>query len=281
MKVLVTGANGQLGWDVLQELARQNIPAIPAARPEHDVCDGAGMARLFQSEQPGAVIHCAAYTAVDRAEDEPGLCGQVNVEGTRIVAALCRAHGAKLLYLSTDYVFDGRKLGEYETDDAANPLSVYGKTKLAGEAAAQEAGRCFIVRTSWVFGNHGGNFVKTMLRLAAEGREPQVVCDQVGSPTYTADLAALLVRMIQTEQYGIYHATNEGHCSWAELAAAALEAAYPGVPVHPIPTEAYPAKATRPKNSRLSKSSLDAAGFPRLPHWEDALARFLEAEEQI
>lgn len=276
MRVLVTGASGQLGHDVCRELERRSIPFAGTSSKTLDITDSGAVLTALETYRPDAVIHCAAYTAVDRAEEEPERAFAVNETGTRNVAAACAGVGAKLVYLSTDYVFPGTGENFYGTGDAVGPLNVYGRSKLAGErAVAETLERYFIVRISWVFGVNGNNFIKTMLRLAESRSEVRVVCDQIGSPTYTADLAPLLCDMIETERYGVYHATNEGVCSWAELAAEVFRQARKPVRVNPIPTGGYPAKATRPLNSRLSKAGLDAAGFSRLPDWKDALGRFL------
>ena len=231
----------------------------------------------MQSYRPDAVIHCAAYTKVDLAEDEPERCWAVNADGTRNMAAACRKTGAKLLYISTDYVFPGAGERSYETGDPTGPVNTYGRSKLAGELAVQSLlEKYFIVRISWVFGKNGNNFVKTMLRLAETKAELSVVCDQIGSPTYTADLAPLLCDMVQTERYGVYHATNEGTCAWSEFAEAIFELAGRQVVVHPIPTSAYPTRAARPLNSRMSKECLHSNGFQELPEWKNALARYLK-----
>ncbi len=281
-KVLVTGAAGQLGQDVCAELRRRGVPFLGAGRADCDITDAASIRACFAREEPDAVIHCAAYTKVDQAEDEPELCYRINADGTRQVAEACRSLGAKLVYLSTDYVFPGEGERPYETDDATGPRNVYGASKLAGEASVRELlERYFIVRISWVFGVHGKNFVKTMLRLAETHDEIGVVADQFGSPTYTADLAPLLCDMHETEHYGVYHGTNEGVCSWAQFAEEIFRQAGRQVCVRPLATEAYPAKAARPRNSRLSKDSLDRAGFARLPRWEDALERYLREQEEI
>ncbi len=276
MKVLVTGATGQLGYDVLKVLRARGIECRGAGRKEFDLTDPAAASNFITSYGPDAVVHCSAYTAVDKAEDNVELCRKVNVEGPRNIARACKGIGAKMLYLSTDYVFPGTGVAPYEVDDPTGPQSVYGATKLGGEEAVKELlERYFIVRISWVFGKSGNNFVKTMLRLGKEHDEVRVVDDQIGSPTYTADLAPLLCDMIETEKYGTYHATNEGTCSWAEFAAEIFRQA--GVPakVTPIPSGEYPTKAKRPFNSRMSKRSLDRAGFRRLPDWRDALERYL------
>lgn len=277
MKILVTGVSGQLGYDVERELDQRGIEHLGTSSRELDITDREAVERLMESYRPDAVIHCAAYTKVDLAEDEPERCWAVNTDGTRNVAAACRRTGAKLLYISTDYVFPGTGERSYETGDPTGPVNTYGRSKLAGELAVQSLlEKYFIVRISWVFGKNGNNFVKTMLRLAETRAELSVVCDQIGSPTYTADLAPLLCGMVQTERYGVYHATNEGTCAWSEFAEAIFELAGRQVAVHPIPTSAYPTKAARPLNSRLSKESLRDNGFQALPEWKDALARYLK-----
>lgn len=276
MKILVTGANGQLGHDILLNLATRGIHGIPADIAEFDITQAAATEQFIIAHQPDAVIHCAAYTAVDKAEDDADLCRSINVTGTENIARACQAINAKMVYISTDYVFPGTGETPYETNAPTSPLSVYGKTKLAGEQAVQQLlSRYFIVRTSWVFGKNGSNFVKTMLRLGKERDEINVVCDQIGSPTYTVDLARLLVDMALSEHYGVYHATNEGFCSWAEFAQAIFRKADLPVRVNFITTDQYPVRAHRPSNSRLSKVKLDEAGFLRLPSWEDALDRYL------
>lgn len=278
MKALITGVSGQLGHDAAKTLTARGVPFLGVSSKELDVTDRDAVLRVFNTYRPDAVLHCAAWTKVDLAEDEPERCMRVNADGTRNVAEACRELGAKLLYVSTDYVFPGTGEKPWETDDPTGPLNVYGESKLAGEAAVKElVEKHFIVRTSWVIGEHGSNFVKTMLRLTETHSELRVVGDQIGSPTFTADLAPLLCNMIATDKYGVYHATNEGFCSWAELAEAVFRIAGKNVTVHPVSTEEYGAKALRPKNSRLSKASLDAAGFARLPAWEDTLAQYLTA----
>ena len=276
MKVFVTGASGQLGFDVCLELERRGIEHKGVSSKELDIRDGMAVQRILEEYRPDAVIHCAAYTQVDRAEDEPEQCFAVNALGTRNIARACGAVGAKLLYISTDYVFPGTGQRPYEPEDETGPLSIYGKSKLEGEKAVKELlDRFFIVRISWAFGVNGGNFIRTMLRLSETHDTVRVVADQVGSPTYTADLALLLCDMIQTEKYGIYHATNEGFCSWAELAEAVFSAAGKGTKVQRVTTEEYGAKAPRPHNSRLSKTRLTERGFSLLPPWQDAVARYL------
>lgn len=277
MRILVTGASGQLGYDVERELERRGIEHLGTSSRELDITDREAVERLMAAYRPDAAIHCAAYTKVDLAEDEPERCWAVNADGTRNMAAACRKTGAKLLYISTDYVFPGTGERSYETGDPTGPVNTYGRSKLAGELAVQSLlEKYFIVRISWVFGKNGNNFVKTMLRLAETKAELSVVCDQIGSPTYTADLAPLLCDMVQTERYGVYHATNGGTCAWSEFAKAIFELADKQVTVYPIPTSAYPTRAVRPLNSRMSKECLHSNGFQELPEWKNALARYLK-----
>ena len=276
MKVLVTGITGQLGFDVMAELQRRNIETIGTARKDFDLTDEIGIEKFIKSHKPNAVIHCAAYTAVDKAEDEPELAMKVNGRATGIIAKTCKEIDAKMIYISTDYVFPGTGDAPYEVDDPKNPPNAYGRSKLAGEDAVIKClDKYFIVRISWVFGVNGKNFVKTMLKLSETKERLTIVNDQIGSPTYTADLAPLLVDMVQTDKYGIYHATNEGFCSWAEFAAEIFRQAGVKTEVVPIASSEYPTKAVRPLNSRLSKQKLDSAGFKRLPSWQDAVTRYL------
>lgn len=277
MKIFVTGASGQLGYDVCQVLTERGIEYRGVSSKELDITDRKSVQVMLAEYKPDAIIHCAAYTKVDQAEDEPERCWEVNVDGTRNLAEACRNIGARMLYISTDYVFAGTGEQFYEATDAVNPSSVYGCSKFAGELAVKSLLKeFFIVRISWVFGKNGNNFVKTMLRLAETRTELNVVCDQIGSPTYTADLAPLLCDMVQTDQYGIYHATNEGVCSWAEFAEKIFRQAGKQITVNYILSEDYPAKAQRPLNSRLSKCTLDERAFARLPEWQDALKRYLK-----
>lgn len=274
--IIVTGVKGQLGYDVVRELNKRNIPCKGIDIEELDITDGNAVMSYITSENPEAVIHCAAYTAVDKAEDDVEKCTAVNVNGTENIALACKKVGAKMMYFSTDYVFPGDGEKEYGIDDDKAPQSVYGRTKLEGEyKVIENVDKHFIVRISWVFGINGNNFVRTMLRLSETKTELNVVCDQIGSPTYTADLAPLVCDMIVTEKYGVYHATNEGFCSWAEFARAIFEIAGKNIKVNSVASSEYPVKAKRPLNSRLSKRALDMAGFGRLPEWKDALKRYL------
>lgn len=277
MKVLVTGANGQLGYDVVKELQKQNIECCGATRQDFDIVDFEATENFIKNYMPDAVIHCAAYTAVDKAEDEQELCYLVNASATENIAEICKKINAKMLYISTDYVFDGTKDGFYKVDDKPNPINVYGKTKLLGEQAVQKIlDKYFIVRISWVFGEHGNNFVKTMLRLGKERKELNVVADQYGSPTYTADLAPLLVEMIKTDKYGVYHATNEGVCTWAKFAEEIFKITGMDVIVNYITTTEYPTMAKRPVNSRLSNRKLVINNFKTLENWQSAVKNYLQ-----
>lgn len=276
MKVLVTGVKGQLGHDVVNELEKRGHTAIGVDIDEMDITDAASVERVIKDAAPEAVIHCAAYTAVDAAEDNEDLCRRVNAGGTANIARVCRELDCKLMYISTDYVFNGQGTRLWEPDDERQPLNVYGQTKYEGELAVEELTKYFIVRIAWVFGVNGKNFIKTMLNLGKTRDTLTVVCDQIGSPTYTYDLARLLVDMIGTDRYGHYHATNEGLCSWHEFAVEIFRQAGMNVNVLPVTSDQYPAKAKRPANSRMDKSKLDAAGFERLPSWQDALGRYLK-----
>lgn len=277
MKVLVTGVGGQLGYDVMRELHKRGIDCCGADRAEFDITDYNATYKFITAYAPDAVIHCSAYTAVDKAEDEPELCRTVNAGGTENIAKVCQEIDAKMLYISTDYVFPGNGEAFYNVDDSTAPQNVYGQTKLEGELAVQKlVQKYFIVRISWVFGINGNNFIKTMLRLAETHKELGVVADQIGSPTYTADLAVLLVDMVQTGKYGTYHATNEGVCSWADFAEKIFATAGVEVKVNRIVSEAYPTKAKRPKNSRLSKAKLVQQGFGLLPSWQNAVERYIK-----
>ena len=231
---------------------------------------------LFK-EEPDLIIHCGAFTAVDKAEEEKDICHRINAEATRAIAAQAVESGARMIYISTDYVFDGTKPEPYEIGDVPHPINFYGQTKLEGELAVKELMKRYqIIRTSWVFGANGNNFVKTMMRLGKERDVIRVVSDQVGSPTYTVDLANLIVEMVRSDRYGTYHATNEGYCSWHRFATEIIRKKGLKAKIESVATEDYPTKALRPKNSRLSKRSLDEAGFQRLPTWQDALERYLQ-----
>ena len=277
MKVLVTGVKGQLGYDVVKELERRGLEAVGVDIEEMDITDKESVSNVIGQTGVDAVIHCAAYTAVDAAEDNEEICRKVNAEGTQNIADVCKQLDIKMLYISTDYVFGGEGERPWEPDDERDPQSVYGQTKYEGELSVQNTlEKYFIVRIAWVFGINGKNFVKTMLKLAETRDSLTVVNDQFGSPTYTYDLAKLLVDMIQTDKYGVYHATNEGICTWYEFACAIFREA--GIPmnVSPVTSAEYAAKAKRPANSRMSKEKLVENGFEKLPTWQDALHRYVE-----
>lgn len=281
MKVLVTGASGQLGNDVCAELCRRNIDCLGTSSKSMDITKLNEVNRVITEYKPDAVIHCAAFTKVDAAEEEAIKCWSVNADGTRNIAEVCFKNNVEMMYISTDYVFSGTGNQYYDVSDPVNPCNVYGASKLAGELVVQAfLKRYYIVRVSWVFGENGNNFVKTMLKLAKSRHEINVVSDQIGSPTYTKDLAVLLCDMIQSKKYGRYHATNEGSCSWAEFAKQIFLLTRTDVIVNPILSCDYPTKATRPLNSRLNKQGLDEAGFKRLPHWQNALLRYLHEERE-
>lgn len=275
MKILVTGVKGQLGYDVVKELEKRGHTAIGVDIDDMDITDSQVVRQVLTECAPDGVIHCAAYTAVDAAQDNEELCRRVNGLGTENIAGVCRELDCKFLYISTDYVFNGQGTRPWKPDDKREPLNVYGQTKYEGELAAEALKKYFIVRTAWVFGVNGKNFIKTMLSLGKTRDSITVVDDQIGSPTYTYDLARLLADMIETEKYGCYHATNEGLCSWYEFACEIFKEAGIQVQVSPVSSDMYPSKAKRPRNSRLDKSKLQEMGFEPLPSWQDALKRYL------
>ena len=277
MKVFVTGVKGQLGYDVMNELEKQRLEGIGVDIDEMDITDADQVNKVIKEAAPDAVIHCAAYTAVDAAEDNEEICRKVNAQGTENIAKVCEELDIKMMYISTDYVFNGHGERPWEPDDEREPLNVYGQTKYEGELAIEEhVKKFFTVRIAWVFGVNGKNFIKTMLNLGKTHDHLTVVNDQTGSPTYTYDLARLLVDMIQTDKYGRYHATNEGLCTWYEFACEIFKQAGMDVSVAPVSSDEYPAKAKRPSNSRMDKSKLTANGFQPLPTWQDALSRYLK-----
>ena len=279
MRFLVTGVNGQLGHDVVKELYSRGFnDVIEYDIEQMDITNPRRVEQCIVGNEPEVVIHCAAYTNVDKAEDNENLARKVNFEGTKNIAEMTELIGAKLIYISTDYVFDGTKplFNLYNVNDRVNPQNIYGKTKYEGEETAKINPKHFIVRTSWVFGINGNNFVKTMLKLSKTQKEINVVSDQFGSPTYTVDLARLLVDMSLTEKYGTYHATNSEYTNWANFAEDIFRINNIDVKVNHIKTSEYQTRAKRPKNSCLSKESLDKACFKRLPNYKDALMRYLE-----
>lgn len=277
MKVLVTGYTGQLGFDVVRELKARNIECIGTTRKEFSLTDIEKMQAFVKAYKPDAVIHCAAYMNVNEAEDNKDLCMLVNYSSTKELAKICKEIDAKMIYISTDYVFAGSGEGFYEINNDKEPQNVYGKSKLKGELAIQKIlDKYFIIRTSWLFGINGNNFIKYVLSEQKKGNKLRIVNDQIGSPTYTVDLAKLLCDMALSDKYGVYHATNEGICSWYDFACEIFKQAGITINVKPVPSTAFPTKAIRPHNSRMSKICLDEAGFNRLPAWQDALSRYLQ-----
>ncbi len=277
MRFLVTGVKGQLGHDVMEELDLRGHEGVGVDIEEMDVTDAKTVDRVIKEAKADGVIHCAAYTAVDAAEDNEELCTKINADGTESIAKVCQELDLPLMYISTDYVFDGEGERPWEPEDPCHPLNVYGQSKYLGEQAVQKyLDKYYIVRIAWVFGVSGNNFIKAMLNKAKTTNRVTVVSDQVGSPTYTRDLAVLLVDMMEKDRYGIYHATNEGICTWYEFAKEIFVQAGIDMEVVPISADEYPAKAKRPHNSRMEKNKLDTAGFRRLPTWQDALKRYLK-----
>lgn len=283
MKVLVTGVKGQLGYDVVNELEKRGHNAIGVDIEEMDITNAVSVGSVIGDLNPDAVIHCAAWTAVDAAEDNAEVCRRVNAEGTKNIAEVCKKLDCKMIYISTDYVFDGQGTEPWQADcKDYKPLNVYGQTKLEGELAVSETlDKYFIVRIAWVFGVNGKNFIKTMLNVGEKFDTVRVVADQIGTPTYTFDLARLLVDMVQTDKYGYYHATNEGgYISWYDFTCEIFRQAGYETKVLPVTTEEYGlSKAARPFNSRLDKSKLVENGFEPLPTWQNALERYLKEIE--
>ncbi|QDH20784.1 dTDP-4-dehydrorhamnose reductase [Saccharibacillus brassicae] len=281
MKVLVTGANGQLGSDVVALLKQEGHEVRGCGRAELDIADPRRCDEVIGDFMPEVIIHCAAYTAVDAAEEDADGAYRVNAAGTRNLAVAAEQAGAKFVYISTDYVFDGQADRPYREYDNTAPQTVYGESKRAGEVLTQSlSSKYFIVRTSWVYGPRGSNFVKTMLKLGADRDSVSVVHDQVGSPTYTVDLAVFLLQLIQTEKYGVYHASNAGHCSWHEFAEAIFAEAGLEVDVLPVTTEQFPRPAKRPAYSVMDHTAIRANDLEDLPHWRDGLQRFMTQAKQ-
>lgn len=289
MRVLVTGINGQLGYDVVKELQNRNHTPIGVDREDMDLTSPEQIKGCIQNVKPEVIIHCAAYTAVDAAEDNEELCRRVNALAVKDIAECAKELDIPMIYISTDYVFNGKKgietedkmsnkdnYKEYLENDNTNPVNLYGKTKLEGELYVRELlEKHYIVRISWVFGENGNNFIDTMIRLSKDRSELNVIDDQIGSPTYTKDLAPLLVDMIETDKYGTYHATNDGFCSWYEFAREIFNIANIDITVNPIPTSQYPTRAARPINSKMSKQKLIDNGFSTLRSWKDALKDYI------
>ncbi|MBO5352609.1 MAG: dTDP-4-dehydrorhamnose reductase [Lachnospiraceae bacterium] len=295
MRVFVTGVAGQLGHDVVNELRKRGHEAVgsdvmameDASFEQLDITDREAVVQVLEKVQPDAVVHCAAWTAVDLAEEEDKVdkVRAINAGGTRNIAEACKKLDCKMIYISTDYVFDGQGETPWQPDcKEYKPLNVYGQTKLEGELAVSELlEKFFIVRIAWVFGVNGKNFIKTMLNVGKKYDTVRVVCDQVGTPTYTYDLARLLVDMAESEKYGYYHATNEGgYISWYDFTCEIFKQAGYDTKVVPVTTKEYGlSKAARPYNSRLDKSKLEENGFAPLPSWQDALARYLKEIDGI
>lgn len=276
MKVLVTGYTGQLGYDLVKAGKKRALDIVGISTKDVDLTDEQSVLDYVRHMKPDVIIHSAAYTAVDQAEDDKERCYDVNVNGTKYLALAAKEVNAKFVYVSTDYVFDGKGEQPFTETDQPNPIGQYGRTKYEGEQVVQALlDKWYIVRISWVFGMNGKNFIKTMLSLSETRDELNVVGDQYGSPTYTVDLSRFLLDLVQTDQYGIYHASNEGFCSWAEFAQEIFKQSGKNVKVNGITTDQYPTKAVRPKNSRMSKDKLLKNGFAPLPSWQDALSRYL------
>lgn len=277
--ILITGGSGQLGTSLRRALRGCEVLAPP--HTELDITETEQVAAFFREKKPDAVVHCAAFNAVDAAEEEPALCCRTNIVGTRLLAQECRRTGAYLLSVSSDFVFDGRKTGAYEIGDAKNPLSVYGHSKsVAEDLVLQSDARNTVLRISWLFGRSRTNFVEAILQAAERQPVLEVVDDQVGCPTYAEDLAPLLLELLRLRPAGVLHATNEGSCSRAAFAEEILRQSGARASVRAVSSADYPAKARRPRNSVLSKTCLDAAGLRRLPPWRDALARYLKARKE-
>lgn len=291
MKVLVTGVKGQLGYDVMNELDKRGYEAVGVDIEEMDITDETSVDKVITGVNPQAVVHCAAWTAVDAAEDEENIpkVMKVNAEGTENIAKVCKKLDCKMIYISTDYVFNGQGERAWKPEDEREPLNIYGISKYEGELAVQRnLEKYYIVRIAWVFGVNGKNFIKTMVNLGKSHDKLTVVCDQIGTPTYTYDLARLLVDMAETDKYGVYHATNEGgYISWYDFTVEIMNQAgqyddkYNRVQVSPVGSDEYPAKAKRPSNSRMDKSKLTENGFKPLPTWQDALSRYLKEAKLV
>lgn len=274
--ILVTGSTGQLGSDVVKELLKRGYSILSPNRSEFNLCSEDSIRNYILNSNCEAIVHCAAYTQVDKAEDEKDLCIKINTTATKHIVKCAKILDIPMIYISTDYVFDGTKDGEYTENDETNPINIYGESKLAGEKYVQEIlDKYYIVRTSWVFNINGKNFIETMLRLSKANNQLSIVNDQIGSPTYTKDLSRLLVDMLETSKYGLYHATNEGYCSWYEFADTIFKLANINIDIKAINSNEYASRAKRPLNSKLSKDKLIEYGFKPLPHWEDALKDYL------
>lgn len=280
MKILVTGVSGQLGYDVADALHSRGFDVLSPTHKIMDITEFHSVDNYFSSNKPDALIHCAAWTAVDLAEDQIEECRKVNVKGTENLVNVCRLHDIPIMYISTDYVFDGSGSTPRSVSDPIAPINQYGLSKAEGEKIVSSYDKYFIIRISWVFGINGKNFIKTMLNLSKKMDTVKVVSDQFGSPTYTYDLAPLLCDMIVSNKYGIYHAHNEGICTWYDVAVATFKYADIKMKVIPITSDEYPTKAKRPANSRLDTSSITDAGFKALPDWKDAVNRYVKSLTQ-
>lgn len=275
MKYLITGGTGQLGYDIIKELINRNEKDYLApSSKKMDITNQKQVEKIILNYKPDIIFHCAAYTAVDKAEEDKENCYNINVNGTKNIVSVAEKINAKVVYISTDYVFDGTKEGIYEIDDKTNPINYYGYTKLMGEEEVKKLKDYLIVRISWVFGINGKNFIKTMLNLADTKDEISVVSDQIGSPTYTKDLSKLLLDMIKENKQGLYFATNEDFCSWYEFAEYIFKINNINIKLNKVLTKDYKTLAKRPLNSKLSKNKLDEEGLTRLPSWQDAASRF-------
>lgn len=294
LNLLITGANGMLGSALAEECERQKLSYVAMTRKDADLTEPEQVKRFLHEKKPEIVFHCAAYTNVDLAETEQGLCRAVNVEGTRAVAESCREMDAVFCYISTDYVFDGTGTAPHKESEQPRPLGVYGQSKYEGELIAKSLAKHYIVRSSWIYGDEGVSFLTTMLRLGAKKRQITVVNDQIGAPVYAKELAALLLALVRTGRYGTYHAAGQGECSFAEYAAYIMETAGLPAEIVPVSSEWYEQSiseklqsseekgtktkkiAKRPKNSRLSMEELKAAGLWLLPDWKDSVKRAIE-----
>ncbi len=277
MCVLVTGVTGQVGYEVVEELKIRNIPVIAASHNEMDITSVESIKKFIESKEIKVVIHCAAYTAVDLAEVESDTCFKVNVDGTKNLADVCKERNALFIFISTDYVFDGTKQGIYTEEDITNPINAYGRSKQEAEGIIKKSlDKFFIVRTSWIFGKNGKNFVNTIRRIATANQQIKVVQDQVGSPTYAKDLAKVLCDLINCRQYGIYHVTNRGFCSWYEFALEIVRRSGLSTEVIPINSNEYTTKAKRPENSKMSDGKISKIQVHEMPNWKIALDDYLK-----
>ncbi len=291
MKVLVTGVKGQLGYDVMNELKQRGHEAVGVDIEEMDITEENSVKTVLAETAPDVVIHCAAWTAVDAAEEEENIpkVMAINASGTEYIAKMCKELDCKMIYISTDYVFDGQGETPWKPEDKRAPLNIYGESKYKGEVAVESLlEKYYIVRIAWVFGTNGKNFIKTMLHLGKTHDRITVVSDQIGTPTYTYDLSRLLVDMAETDKYGIYHVTNEGgYISWYDFTVEIMKHAgkinqkYQQVEVLPVGSDQYPAKAKRPSNSRMNKSRLKENGFTPLPEWQDAVRRYIDTQRDL